>query len=78
MMRGPPRLPVTMNSLPSLVTIVGLIEESGRLPGAIAFFSPCTRPNMFGAAGPRGEVVHLVVEEEAGVAGDHLGAEQRR
>ena len=24
-----------------------------------------------------GEVVHLVVEEEAGVAGDHLGAEQR-
>ena len=51
MMRGPPGLPGTMNSAPSRLTIVGLIEDSGRLPGAIAFLAPCTSPNMFGVPG---------------------------
>ena len=50
-MRGPPGAPAVMNSLPSLRTIVGVIDESGRLPGAIALASPCTRPNMFGVPG---------------------------
>ena len=35
-----------------------------RLPGAIAFASPCTRPNMFGRPGLRREVVHLIVQQE--------------
>ena len=75
MMRDPPGLPSTSNSLPSFTTIVGVIDESGRLPGAIAFASPCTRPNMFGVAGLRREVVHLVVEQEAGAGHDDAGAE---
>ena len=44
MMREPPGLPITMKGLPSLETIVGLIDESGVFPGAIALASPCTRP----------------------------------
>ena len=44
MMRLPPGLPVTRNVLPSFSTIVGLMEESGRLSGATAFASPPTRP----------------------------------
>ena len=43
-LRAPPGLPITMKSLPSLVTIVGLIEESGVFLGAMALASPCTRP----------------------------------
>ena len=31
--------------------MVGVIAESGRLPGSIAFASPCTSPNIFGAFG---------------------------
>ncbi len=31
--------------------MVGVIDESGRLPGWMAFASPCTRPNMFGVPG---------------------------
>src|SRR5215469_6979734 len=37
MMREPPGLPSTRKTLPSFSTKVGAIEESGRLPGAIAF-----------------------------------------
>ncbi len=51
MMREPPGLPVTMHGLPSLVTMVGLIELSGRLPGAMALVLPWTRPNMLGVPG---------------------------
>ena len=51
MMRPPPGPPTAMNSLPSLVRIVGVIDDNGRLPGWIAFASPCTRPNMFGVPG---------------------------
>ena len=31
--------------------MVGVMELKGRLPGAIAFALPCTRPNKFGAPG---------------------------
>jgi hypothetical protein len=37
MMRGPPGLPVTMNSVPSFSRIVGVMLERGRLRAAIAF-----------------------------------------
>src|SRR5438045_4184942 len=48
MMRLPPGVPRIMKGLPSRVTIVGLIELNGRLPGAIAFACPCTSPYTFG------------------------------
>ncbi|MCY1243792.1 hypothetical protein D9M72_568260 [compost metagenome] len=44
MMRAPPGLPITMNGLPSLEMIVGLIDDSGVLPGAIALASPWISP----------------------------------
>ena len=44
MMRGPPGLPVTRNGLPSSSTMVGDIEESGRLRGSTALASPPIRP----------------------------------
>ncbi len=50
-MREPPGAPAVMNSLPSFSTMVGVIDDSGRLPGAIAFASPWTRPNMFAVPG---------------------------
>ncbi|MOA55333.1 hypothetical protein D3C78_1791100 [compost metagenome] len=37
-----------MTVLPSLVTMVGLMDDSGALPGAMALASPCTRPYMLG------------------------------
>ena len=63
-----------MNSLPSRSTMVGVMDESGRLPGWIALASPCIRPNMFGVAGLGGEVVHLVVEQEAEPGHRHAAA----
>ncbi len=48
MIREPPGEPATSATLPSRSTIVGAMDESGRLPGWIAFFVPCTRPNRFG------------------------------
>ena len=51
MMREPPGEPSTRNTRPSRNTIVGAIDESGRLPGAMALAAPCTRPNMLGTPG---------------------------
>ena len=51
MMREPPGLPSTMKILPSFVTMVGLIELKGRLPGAIALVLPCTSPKRLGTPG---------------------------
>jgi hypothetical protein len=51
MMRDPPGVPTTNTGLPSLSRIVGVMELNGRLPGAIAFALPCTRPNRFAAPG---------------------------
>ena len=45
---GPPGEPSTIRSLPCLVTMVGDMAESGRLPGAIALFGPWMRPNPLG------------------------------
>ncbi len=51
MMRPPPPT-VTSIGFPSLPsTIVGVIDESIRLPGAIAFASPITSPSLFATPG---------------------------
>src|SRR6266403_2180811 len=51
-MVGPPGEPVTKLSLPSRTRIVGVIELSGRCPGAMAFASDCINPNSaFGTPG---------------------------
>ena len=47
----PPGVPRTIASLPSRVTIVGVIDESGRLCGAMALFTPSTSPYMLAAPG---------------------------
>ena len=54
-----------MNSLPSRSRMVGVIEESGRLPGWMALASPWIRPNIFSVTGLGGEIVHFVVEQKA-------------
>ena len=51
MIRLPPGVPRTSTGRPSRLTIVGLIELSGRLPGAIALASPCTRPKTLATPG---------------------------
>ncbi len=51
MMVPPPGEPSTSRTLPSRVTMVGVMDESGRLCGAMALASPCTSPNMLGAPG---------------------------
>ena len=52
MMVAPPGVPTTSDSLPRRsATMVGHIEDSMRLPGSIAFASPCTSPNWFGLPG---------------------------
>src|SRR5262245_20464851 len=52
MMNGPPLAPVTIDGLPFVPkTIVGVIADNIRLPGAIAFASPCTSSYWFGDSG---------------------------
>ena len=52
MMNGPPLAPVTSSGRWSLSrTMVGVIADSMRLPGAMALASPWTRPYMFGVPG---------------------------
>ena len=65
MIRPPPGPPTTMNSLPSFVRMLGVMDDNGRLPGWIAFASPCTRPNIFGSPWLRGEIVHFVVQQKS-------------
>src|SRR5438034_1107240 len=51
-MREPPGDPNTRNSRPAgSSTIAGVIPDSIRFPGAMAFASPWTRPNRFGLPG---------------------------
>src|SRR5271166_4283921 len=48
----PPGLPDTRNGIPPRSTIVGVMLESGRLPGATAFAPrTSTSPNAFGTSG---------------------------
>ena len=75
MMRGPPGEPSTMRSLPSSSTMVGVMADSGRLPGAMALFGPWMRPYILGVPCFGGEVVHLVVEQEAEAGGGDVRAE---
>ena len=49
--RVPPGAPITISSLPSLVTIVGVMLDNIRLPGAIAFASPPIAPYIFNTPG---------------------------
>ena len=51
MIVGPPGEPSTSSGLPSLSTMVGVIAESGRFPGAIAFAALWINPYMFGTPG---------------------------
>src|SRR5208337_1900058 len=43
--------PRTRNVLPSCTTIVGVIDERGRLPGAMALAAPWINPSEFGTPG---------------------------
>src|SRR5213594_3479253 len=48
-MRDPPGEPNTSSSPPvGSSTMEGVIADNMRLPGAMAFASPCTSPNRFG------------------------------
>src|SRR6516162_6318493 len=73
MMRLPPGEPVTRNGLPSLSTMVGVIDESGlarsRRVGVAA-----DETIGVGRARLGGEVVELVVEQDAGALGDETEA----
>src|ERR1700723_4069558 len=51
MIRDEPGEPRTRNSLPSFRTIVGVIEESGRLPGPLDLAGPWIGPSLLGAPG---------------------------
>ena len=51
MMRLPPGLPVASQGLPSRKTMVGLMEDRGRLPPSIRLRSPCISPNRLGLPG---------------------------
>ena len=51
MMRGPPEAPASATALPSRNTMVGLIEDNGRLPGWGALAADCTKPNALGSPG---------------------------
>ncbi len=65
---GVPRTYATLvrrNRPPFVVTMVGVIAESGRLPGAIEFAGPWIRPIHVGHAHLGGEVVHLIIHKEA-------------
>ena len=74
MMRLPPGEPVTRNGLPFLSTMVGDIDDSGRLPGPGALASPPIEAIGIGRAGLGGEIVELVVEQDAGALGDQADA----
>ena len=60
----PPGEPVTMNSLPSLATIVGDMLDSIRLPGRARLGSVPMRPCLVGQPRAGIEVAHLVVQQE--------------
>ena len=55
--------------------MVGVIDDSGRFFGATAFCSLPIRPKALGTPGVQREVVHLIVEHDAGLAGHQVRAE---
>ncbi len=81
MMRLPPGDPVTSTGLLSFSTMVGDIDDSGRLPGPGRLASKPTRPKALEAPGAAREIVELVVEQHAGALrnqADAVGEVQRR
>ena len=74
MMRLPPGEPVTRNGLPSLSTMVGVIDDSGRLPGPGRVGVEADQPVGVRRARLGGEIVELVVEQHAGAVGDQADA----
>ena len=76
MIREPPGLPITMNGLPSFDTIVGLIDDSGDLPRRDRVGLALHQAVEVRHARLHGEVVHLVVEQDAGALG-HLAGPER-
>ena len=73
-MRLPPGEPVTRNGLPSLSTMVGDIDDSGRLPGPGRVGVAAEQAVGIRRAGLGGEIVELVVEQDAGAVGDEAEA----
>ena len=60
--------------LPSFSTMVGVIDDSGRLRGAGALAVAADQAEGIGHAGLGGEIVELVVEQDAGAFGDQPDA----
>ena len=75
MMRLPPGVPVTSNTRPSRNTMVGDIEESGRLPRSRRVGVAADEAIGIRRARLGGEIVELVVEQDAGAVRDE--AERR-
>ena len=63
-MRPPPGPPTTMNSLPSRVMIVGVIEDSGRFAGLDRVRLALHQSEHVRRSRLRGEIVHLVVQQK--------------
>ena len=74
MMRLPPGEPVTSSGLPSFSTMVGVIDDSGRLPGAGRVGVDADQAEGVRRAGLGGEIVEFVVEQHAGAVGDQAEA----
>ena len=70
-MREPPGLPVASHGLPSLKTSVGVMEESGRLPGETAFASPLNQAITIRRARFSGEVIHLIIQQHTSARDDN-------
>ena len=74
MMRLPPGEPVTRNGLPSLSTMVGRHRRQRPLAGPGRIGVAADQPVGVGRAGLGGEIVELVVEQDAGAFGDEADA----
>jgi hypothetical protein len=73
--RGPPRAPRANQGEPSLrKTIVGVIEESGRFRGCDGIALALNQTEQIRFAGARREIVHFVIEQNAGAFCRHSRA----
>ncbi len=74
MILAPPGAPSTMNGLPSRTTMVGVIEESGRLPRLDGVGFALDQPEHVRLARLGGEIVHFVVQQKAEARNRHAVA----
>ena len=74
MMRLPPGEPVTSTGLPSFSTMVGDIDDNGRLPGPGRLASKPTSPNAFDAPGAAVKSSSSLLSRHAGAVGDEADA----